>query len=524
MHVRHAAIALAAVATFGCATPGAVARTRHAARTHRLSPPHASVSPLALEAPSTRGTVAGAADATTGCTSPPPVRVTPYIHCYTPADIASHYGVSALHDAGTMGQGQTIVLVDAYGSPTAKADLQTFHDTFYPGLPDPDFTADYPFGAPDYKTSTSQGVSGPSAAAGWAGEVTLDLEWAYAMAPRAHIVMLAVPPAETLGVQGFPNLFKAMSAAIDRYPAGTVFSQSFGVSEETFGGAAATQTAKFDAVYRKAAAKGDTVLASSGDDGTLGTSKQHKESTTYGHPTVGWPASSPYVTAVGGTQLQKGWTWNPTSDIPFTAAGDYNPSYWAFTPGGEQDVVWNESWLPAATGGGQSSIYARPGYQDSVADVVGAQRGIPDLAWDAAVNGGVLVYTSFYPDTNRVGWHIYGGTSSSSPQVAGLVALGNQRQAAKPGGKPLGFLNPLIYSVGSGPAFTDVVPVTEGTALSGRLDDNQDWDYNGDGVAVTKDPVTGNPTTGGYDMTTGFGVPNAAAFVSALGAARDATP
>ena len=76
-------------------------------------------------------------------------------------------------------------------------------------------------------------------------------------------------------------------AHIDTYPAGTIFSQSFGVTEQTFGGAAQTQTAKFDAVYKNAAAKGDTVLASSGDNGSTGASKQHKESTTYGFATTG---------------------------------------------------------------------------------------------------------------------------------------------------------------------------------------------------------------------------------------------
>jgi subtilase family serine protease len=513
MQIRPPAIALAALAaTLAFAAPAATAAPDHALR------------PLGLSAPDARSAPQAPGDPAPACVSPAPVRVTQWVHCYRPADITRHYGVSALHDAGTMGQGQTIVLVDSYGSPTAKADLQKFHDAFYPGLPDPNLTIDYPLGSPDYKNSKSNGVSGPSAAAGWAGEVALDLEWAYAIAPRAHIVLLAVPPAESLGVQGFPNLFKAISDAIDRYPAGTVFSQSFGVSEETFGGAAAEQTARFDAVYEKAAAKGDTMLASSGDSGTIGASKQHKETTSYDHQTVGWPASSPWVTAVGGTQLQSGWTWNPTSDVPFTADGNYNPAYFGSTPGGDQDVVWNESWLPAATGGGPSVIYGRPAYQDDVAGTVGEHRGVPDLAWDAAVNGGVLVYTSFFPDTNRVGWHIYGGTSAGSPQVAGLVALGNQQQAAKPGGKPLGFLNPLIYSVGSGPAFTDVVPVTQGTALSGQLVDNGMFDYNGDGLAVTKDPIAGWPVTAGYDMSTGFGTPAATSFVGALGAARDAAP
>lgn len=511
MQIRRSTTVLAvAVASLAFAAPGALARPRTGMR------------PLAVQAPDGRSGPSAGTD-TPGCVSPPPVRVTQWIHCYTPAQIAAHYGVDALHAQGTMGQGQTIVLVDSYGSPTAREDLQTFHDTFYGDLPAPDFSTDYPLGAPDYdNTAHGNGQSGPAAAAGWAGEVTLDIEWAYAMAPLAHIVLLAVPPAETEGVQGFPTLFDAMSAAIDRYPDGTVFSQSFGVTEETFGGADQTQTARFDRVYEKAAAHHDTMLASSGDSGTLGLTKQHRDSTTYDHQTVGWPASSPWVTAVGGTQLQDGWTWNPQQDVPFTADGNYNPLYFGWTDGGDRDVVWNESWLPAATGGGRSEIYPRPSWQDSVAGVVGDHRGVPDLAWNAAVDGGVLVYTSFFPNASRVGWHIYGGTSAGSPQIAGLVALGNQLQAAKPGGKPLGFLNPLIYHVGSGPAFDDVVPVQEGTAASGHLFDNGMWDYIADGQPVQKDAVPGWPTTSGYDMTTGFGTPRAAAFLQELGAARDA--
>jgi subtilase family serine protease len=206
-----------------------------------------SVTPLAVQAPdSALTTAAGPYD----CATPPPVFDYKYYHCYTPQDIASAYGIDAVHANGDYGQGQTIVLVDAYGSPTAASDLNYFWQTFYGGSAafKPNFDEVYPQGAPDYNNTNSQGLSGPSAAANWTGEATLDIEWAYATAPQAHIVLLAVPPAETEGVQGLPNLFKAISWAINTYPAGTVFSQSFGIDEPTFGGAAATQTAKFDQV------------------------------------------------------------------------------------------------------------------------------------------------------------------------------------------------------------------------------------------------------------------------------------
>jgi len=430
-----------------------------------------------------------------------------FIHCYTPQQIRAAYGVDGVAEKG---EGQTIVLVDAYGTPTGAADLQKFHDTFYPDLPNPNYTAVYPNGAPDYKKGSGSGQSGPAGASGWAGEANLDIEWAYAIAPLAHIVLIGVPPAETEGVQGFPNLFKAISQQIDANPSGTVFSMSFGVTEETFGGAMAGQTAKFDAVFQKGIAKGDTFFASSGDSGTLGTSKQHKDTTSYAHETSGWPASSPYVTAVGGTQLQSGWTWNPTSDVAFNADGSYNPDYFNWTPGGLQNVVWNESWLPAASGGGPSVIYPRPSWQNGVLGAQGNHRLVPDVAWNAAVNGGVLVYTSFFPDVSRVGWHIYGGTSAGSPQVAALTAL-----AAERAGHGLGNINPALYGSG-GSWFTDVVPTQQGTAASGALVNNRMWDYLGDGTPVAPDAVPGWPVLSGYDMTTGWGTPNAASYIAGL--------
>jgi subtilase family serine protease len=461
--------------------------------------------------------VASASDATTpACSSPPPLKTYAWIHCYGAQQIRAAYGVDQVVNPTTgqnlLGEGQTIVLVDSYGEPTGATDLQKFHDAFFPGLPNPNYTAVYPNGSPDYK-NVGNGQSGSSGAAGWAGEAALDIEWSYAIAPLAHIVLIGVPPAETEGVQGFPNLFKAISDAIDTYPSGTVFSMSFGVTEETFGGATNQPTKKFDAVFQKGIAKGDTFFASSGDNGSIGVSKQHRDSVNYDHPTDGWPASSPYVTSVGGTQLQYGWTWNPQSDVAFTSAGDYNPDYWQYTtdPTANTNVVWNESWCPCATGGGPSVLYPRPSWQSGVLTGAGPHRLVPDLAWNAAVSGGVLVYTSFFPSVSRVGWHVYGGTSASSPQVAALTAL-----AVQQAGHGLGNINSAIYTHQG--AFNDVIPQRQGSTsiISGDLSKNQMFDYIGDGLPVQWDQILGWDTTTGYDMTTGVGTPNAPAYVTAL--------
>ncbi len=507
------------------ATAGAGASVSH--------PKPAGVTSLALRVPRVPGVFTKHRSSSTACVLPDGTDVS-WFHCYTPQDIRTAYGVSAvprISENGVRtrnyGQGQTIVLVDSYGSPTAATDLRHFHDTFFPSLPAPDFQQVFPLGNPQYhNTCHGNGQSGPCAAAGWSGEATLDIEWAYSIAPEAHIVLLAVPPAETLGVQGFPNLFKAISREIKAMPAGTVFSMSFAVTEQTFGGAAASQTAKFDQVFKQGLAKHDNFFAATGDTGTLNSSKRHRGGVPYPYPTVEWPASSPYVVAVGGTQLQDGWTWNPSSNDAFTATGAFNPDYWAWQDGGHTQAVWNESWAQIGSGGGASVIYPRPSWQRNVDPGYGNHRLLPDTAWNAAVNGGVDVYITAYPAYNcgnsTGSWTVYGGTSAATPQTAALVALVNAARKAA-GQRPIGFLDPLLYGGVGTSSYTDIVPMHYGSAPKsfagaevgvsgpvyksvGDLRDNQDWQV----------PIAGYRTTRGYDTTTGWGVPNAPAFVSAL--------
>src|SRR6185437_11784989 len=389
------AIAVAGLAA-GSAVGGSVAASAGADTTVKATALRA-LSPQLEAAPrDTYTTKAGPGDP---CQLPDGTGNTSY-HCYTPQDIRSAYGVDSVaplaSGAANYGQGQTIVLVDSYGSPTAAADLKHFHDTFFPSMPAPKFQEIYPLGNPQGKDCNGNGSqhSGTCAAAGWTGEATLDIEWAYSIAPEANIILLATPPAETLGVQGLPNLFKAISTEITALPAGTVFSMSFGVTEQTFGGAAASQTAKFDAAFQQGLAKGDNFFTSSGDDGSLGAAKQHGETATYDYPTVGWPASSPYVVSVGGTQLMYGWTWAPTSDDPS------NAGYFTSTSGGNTQAVWNESWGPIGTGGGASAIYPRPSWQAGADAGYGNHRIVPDTSWNAAVNGGVDVYITAFPEYN----------------------------------------------------------------------------------------------------------------------------
>ncbi len=499
----------------------------------QIAPALNALPPQMVTLPRLPGVITTTPGKYTYCTLPDGTLVK-YFHCYTPQQIRTAYGVNSVSLAdGTpdMGLGQTIVLVDAYGSPTAASDLQHFHDTFFSTLPNPNFEQVFPQGDPQYhNVSHGNGLAGSNGAAGWSGEATLDIEWAYSIAPLAHIILMAVPPAETEGVQGFPNLFKTIAGEIQATPPGTVFSMSFAATEQTLEAAGPALVSRFDQVFQMGESRHDNFFAAAGDTGTFNSSKVARESVSYPYPTVSWPASSPYVVAVGGTQLQSGWTWDPTSNTPFSSSTSdgFNPPYWTSTSSGDSQAVWNESWGPIATGGGVSTLYSRPSWQTGVEPQYGNHRLLPDTSWNAAVNGGVDVYITAYPEYNcgnTTGcWSVYGGTSAATPQTAALVALLNASLASmqKP---PVGFLDPLLYGLGSAvsTAYQDIVPQHYGSASPtflgsevgvsgsvqksvGDLQDNQLWDVG----------VPGYPTTVGYDLTTGWGAPKAPGFVSAI--------
>lgn len=113
-----------------------------------------------------------------------------------------------------------------------------------------------------------------------------------------------------------------------------------------------------------------------------------------------WPPSDPLVTSIGGTQL--------TLD---NAGNRLAP-----------DVVWNDGY--GADGGGLSSVFYRPGFQNSVRNVVGGRRGTPDISMSAAVDGAVVFYYTFV--LGHEGYHLVGGTSEATPEFAGIVAMADQ--------------------------------------------------------------------------------------------------
>ena len=251
------------------------------------------------------------------CQRPAPDnRVSTTIHCYTPNQIRAFYGLDPLTPQTTQGEGQTIVLVDSYGTPTGAEDLAFFAKTF--NGPTPDYEAAYPLGKPGYKDPPGKGsgTSGPTAADGWAGEATLDIEWAYAIAPKAHIVLLATPPAETQGVQGLPNLMRIDWGHRPTYPSGTMFSMSFGTNEAGVRHRRPRRRTPF-ATLRPNLHPGPgqgrhLPLRAPATMVPVGVTRAHKQTATAPRPEVSYPNISPYVTSRSAAPgVQSGWTWNP---------------------------------------------------------------------------------------------------------------------------------------------------------------------------------------------------------------------
>jgi subtilase family serine protease len=389
------------------------------------------------------------------------------LHCYQPAQLVKAYDLAPLHDHGIDGRGKTIVIVDSFGSPTIKNDLHVFDQTF--GLPDP----------PSLTIRQDAGPVPPfdptnSDMTGWAGETTLDVEWSHVFAPGANIILEETPVSETEGVQGFPEIVKAENFVIDHH-LGDVISQSFGATEETF--PSKQSILNLRSAFFNAAAHHVTVLGSSGDNGA--TDAMLNGTDLYTMPVNSWPSADPLVTSVGGTQLTL----------------DDNGNRLA------PDVVWNDlnTVGGGAGGGGVSSVFPRPEFQNSVRRVTGNHRGTPDISLSAAVDGAVVFYYSY--DPTRVGFHLVGGTSEASPEFAGVVAMADQLAH-----HDLGNINGRLYELANFGRLTGVVDVTQGNNTFGPF-------TNSDGKTYT---VQGYSAGSGYDLASGNGTVDAARFVPAL--------
>jgi subtilase family serine protease len=370
---------------------------------------------------------------------------------------------------------------------TCSAGMPTFSQLSLQGSP-----------ATKAPPSSSNGT-GQEDKSAWALEVSLDVETAHAIAPGANILLVHTPTAETLGVQGFPQMMAAEDYVVQHHLA-QVISQSFASAEDAFGSAQSLQNLRY--AFQHAAANGVTVLGSSGDGGSANTEKTPvgQGGSTIPVPTVEWPASDPLVTGVGGTYL--------CTDATATngrIVDSVNPPVNCQNNPGQAEVGWIDS------GGGFSHVFAKPTFQSTLpagSTFTGSMRGVPDIALQASARTGALVYITLPNDGNSglicpggapcsTGWYDIGGTSLSCPQWAGLVAI-----AAQSKGHGLGPINQALYTLAANPTTyaNDFFDVTVGN--------NQ------------ADPsVTGYTASPGWDPVTGLGTPNAANLIPDLVAA-----
>ena len=203
------------------------------------------------------------------------------IDCYVPDQVEAAYNLPALYGRGITGKGHTIVVVDAFGSPTIADDLLQFDQ--YLGLGTPSLRIVQVGHVPTFDSGNADMI-------GWASETTLDVEYAHAGAPEAKIVLVEVAEDD------LQHLALAVRYAV-QHRLGDVISLSWGEPEQALG---REFVSSYSSIFSQAASSHITIVASSGDSGASG---QDENGNYYLHPVANWPASSPFVTAVGGTRL-----------------------------------------------------------------------------------------------------------------------------------------------------------------------------------------------------------------------------
>ena len=424
---------------------------------------------------------------------------------YQPSELHTAYNMNGLYGAGLDGSGETVVITDAYGSPTIETDAEVFSQVY--GLPD--LTADN-FQVLRAPGAVNHPPSGPlSGAAAWFDEITLDVEWVHAMAPGARIVLV-------IGPNNGSDLDEAVNYAVVHHLGNTI-SNSWS-SVEGLGNPA--QFNRDNRILQMAAAQGIDVNFSSGDSGDF--------TPDFGFKTVGFPTSSPFATGVGGTTLvlnsengiafQTGWGNNLTRVADTVALGSppMNPPLHLGFQGG--------------AGGGPSLTFPKPGFQSSLP---GTMRMVPDIALLADPFTGVEIIETV---NGQLSVGVIGGTSVACPMFSAIMAIAAQKN----GHAGLGQAAPLVYNLPAG-AVTDITNVGSPNNVSGSITTSSGTtSYSADQLAaplgtsapyysalynspfstrwfvITFGTDTSLSAAPGWDNVTGVGTPNGADFVNAL--------
>ncbi|MGA2886647.1 MAG: S53 family peptidase [Terracidiphilus sp.] len=319
---------------------------------------------------------------------------------YTPIEVAKLYNFPQ----DVNGAGQVIGLIELGGG-YRPSDLQEYFQSL--GVPQPQVQT----------SSVDQAKNRPTTAQSADGEVMLDIEVAGAVAPGALIVAYFTPNT----TRGFQD---ALSMAVhDQLRKPTVISISWGGPESTW---TQQSTQNFEEVAQEAGLLGITITVAAGDNGS-------SDGVNDGQNHVDFPASCPHVLAAGGTRL-------------LSANG-------AIT----SETVWNDGAQGGATGGGFSTVFARPEWQANATSQ--SNRGVPDVAGNADPETGYKVQV----DGQQL---VVGGTSAVAPLWAGLIALLCQKLQTR-----LGFISPSLYNMNESTCFRNIT-----TGCNGAFSAGPGWD------------------------------------------------
>ncbi|MCW2787392.1 MAG: serine protease [Marmoricola sp.] len=419
----------------------------------------------------------------------------PYVVCgYGPQQYQSAYGESGLLRNGISGHGVTVAITDAYASPTLAVDTHQYNQVHrQPQFQRGQLTQVVP-PADGYGSIDDCGGNG------WYGEETLDVEAVHAMAPGAKVVYVGATDC-------FGGLDEAWATTIDNHVADIV-TNSWTDGVDDLADLGQDYIDFYQQFSLEAALTGITVNFSSGDDGdhTAG-------GTDLASKTAEFPADLPYVTGVGGTSVQIGRTnqwvgehgWsNAYSQLAGTA--------WDPAPPGDYS---------SGGGGGTSQLFGEPFYQRGVvpssltdSDGGAPMRVVPDISMPGDPNTGMIVgETQAFPDGTYWDQYRIGGTSLSSPLMAGLLAVADQDAHHS-----LGFVNPLYYAMNGGRGLHDLVapssPLSEvRTNFVNGVDSSDGLSYELRTTDVQSSTLHDVP---GYDNETGVGSPNGPSFFSII--------
>ena len=434
---------------------------------------------------------------------------------FAPGDIVKEYDIQGSYSAGNTGSGQTITIVGQ--SEIAVADIEAFEAASGLTIKDP-------------TTVLMPGTGSATFSSGDETESDLDLEWSGAIGTGATIEFVYTGSDTNYGV------FDALTYAVDN-KIGTIISSSYGSCEAELAGYS------LETVFEQAASQGQTVLSASGDDGSTDcfTGSSTPSTTIQEALAVDYPASSPYVVGVGGTEI---------SQANLTDYETPGNGYWAAS-NGSTDIVtsvlqyipeqaWNEDvtcfsyvnqggYPLCAGGGGASTLFSKPSWQTGVSGIpADGKRDVPDIALNAAVyNPGYLFCSSDQSDWDTsdgqtgscVSGYGYrdaggfvtaaGGTSFAAPIFAGMLSIINQQQGYSTG---QGLVNPTLYTLASN-ATTYASAFHDITLGNNNCDSGSDYCNGTIGFAAGT----------GYDQVTGLGTIDLSNLATAWPASSGAT-